>query len=378
MGQSESNMNNYGFNEMELKQLKESRLKLSNQSGPLLKGLQNASSFPDYLIQCKNILLGNSFDKYQYIQTIKITIQELIHELIQESLPIIYNHPNFTSKTDSFKSLNGYLLVQYSELNDFTTWFSNSKHIQVLWRLYFKRMLLGENVNEIPSQLKSVLDSKGSSQILLNSELLFLIDHELNPIKYKSRAWRLMYNSDIHGKSWSIFQQHLPLAAASVLIIRDSEGHVFGGFCPVPWITCPNFFSNGDTFLFQSYPSLRLYQSTNINKNYCYYNSGFQSFPNGIGFGGQLEYFGIWLKQSFDGGHSRAEPQSTTFGNPQLSGKSDFILDSVELWCIQERDPESPRFAKSILDNSETIALLEMSGKTMYSQQIGRVPQEPE
>lgn len=50
-------------------------------------------------------------------------------------------------------------------------------------------------------------------------------------------------------------------------------------------------------------------------------------FPNGVGFGGQLDYFGLWIDASFEKGHSKGSPRSTTYGNPPLAVEEEFYLD---------------------------------------------------
>ena len=50
--------------------------------------------------------------------------------------------------------------------------------------------------------------------------------------------------------------------------------------------------------------------------------------------GGQHNYFGLWLSTEFGQGHSKGKPTSTTYGNPQLSAKDEFLIDVVEAWGI--------------------------------------------
>jgi TLD len=77
----------------------------------------------------------------------------------------------------------------------------------------------------------------------------------------------------------------------------------------------------------------------------------------------------LFLDKNFQHGHSRANPLSTTYSSPQLSGKEDFLVDEVEVWMIRERNVDSIEYKKSILEgNSEAKALLEMSGKQIYSE----------
>lgn len=50
--------------------------------------------------------------------------------------------------------------------------------------------------------------------------------------------------------------------------------------------------------------------------------------------GGQFDYFGLWIDHSFNKGHCKAEPRSTTYGSPRLSKKPEFQLDVVEVWAV--------------------------------------------
>ena len=57
--------------------------------------------------------------------------------------------------------------------------------------------------------------------------------------------------------------------------------------------------------------------------------------------GGQFEYFGLWLDQSFDRGHSKAGTRGcTTYGSPQLSEHPDFEIDFVEVWAVGRKKRE--------------------------------------
>ena len=50
--------------------------------------------------------------------------------------------------------------------------------------------------------------------------------------------------------------------------------------------------------------------------------------------GGQWNYFGLWLDESFGPGHSKAEPQCTTYGSPRLSKEVEFNIHTVEVWGV--------------------------------------------
>jgi hypothetical protein len=47
-----------------------------------------------------------------------------------------------------------------------------------------------------------------------------------------------------------------------------------------------------------------------------YFNIKQKTMPNGLGMGGQLEYFGFWIDSEF--GLVRTAPSCTTFYSPQV------------------------------------------------------------
>ncbi|KAJ3090031.1 hypothetical protein HK102_004857 [Quaeritorhiza haematococci] len=143
------------------------------------------------------------------------------------------------------------------------------------------------------------------------------------------RAWKQLFSTTTHGKSWTVFQNRIVEANAVLIVIRDSDGFVFGAF---------------------NAPALELSP--------------------------KLDYFGLWLDANFETGHSKANPVSTTYSNTRLSNKEEFKIQYVEAWCIEEKqiDEDSEPGGKtkmSILDgNTDASALLEMGGRRMYSKEV--------
>jgi hypothetical protein len=86
--------------------------------------------------------------------------------------------------------------------------------------------------------------------------------------------------------------------------------------------------------------------------------------------GGQMDYFGLYVHDSFDGGHCRGDP-STTFGNAMLSGKEEYEIESVEVWIVKQK-VVSDEEKGSVLENTAASQLLEMSGRKMYSKDLAR------
>ncbi|KAG7231079.1 hypothetical protein INR49_025109 [Caranx melampygus] len=194
--------------------------------------------------------------------------------------------------------------------------------------------------------------------------------------------WRLVFSTHLHGESFTRMVAGLIKRGPTVLLVKDTKGHVFGGFASHGWEIRPQFQGDSRCFLFTVFPRLRVYTATGYNQHFMYLNQNQQTMPNGLGMGGQHGYFGLWLDSDFGRGHSRARPKCTTYGSPQLSGEEDFTLDSVEVWAVgkppEPEEGEEGEGKKSILDvDPEVQAMMEMTGKTLHSQGL-REPEEDE
>lgn len=195
-----------------------------------------------------------------------------------------------------------------------------------------------------------------------------------------SAPWRLVFSTLLHGESFTRMLTGLTKRGPTLLLIKDTKGHVFGGFASHAWEVKPQFQGDSRCFLFTVFPRLRVYTATGYNQHFMYLNQNQQTMPNGLGMGGQHGYFGLWLDCDFGCGQSRARPKCTTYGSPQLSGEEDFTLDSMEVWAVgKSPEPEEDQEGqgkKSILDlDPEVQAMMEMAGKTLHSQGL-REPEE--
>ncbi|XP_070687200.1 MTOR-associated protein MEAK7 isoform X2 [Pempheris klunzingeri] len=199
------------------------------------------------------------------------------------------------------------------------------------------------------------------------------------PDRY-SAPWRLVFSTQLHGESFTRMVAGLSKRGPTLLLLKDTKGHVFGGFASHAWEVKPQFQGDSRCFLFSVLPRLRVYTATGYNQHFMYLNQNQQTMPNGLGMGGQHSYFGLWLDNDFGRGHSRARPKCTTYGSPQLSGDEDFTLDSMEVWAVgkppEPEEGEEGEGKRSILDvDPEVQAMMEMAGKTLHSQGL-REPEE--
>ncbi|CAF98913.1 unnamed protein product, partial [Tetraodon nigroviridis] len=156
--------------------------------------------------------------------------------------------------------------------------------------------------------------------------------------------WRLVFSTRLHGESFTRMVAGLSRHGPTLLLIKDTKGHVFGGFASHAWELKPQFQGDSRCFLFTVSPKLRVFSTTGYNDHFMYLNQHQQTMPNGLGMGGQHDYFGLWLDSDFGRGHSRARPTCTTYGSPQLSAEEDFSLDSMEVWAVgKPPEPEDVR-----------------------------------
>jgi hypothetical protein len=206
-----------------------------------------------------------------------------------------------------------------------------------------------------------------------------------------------MYNS------WICFSFCRNTDAQTVLIVKDTEGSVYGGYASQPWERHSDFYGDMKTFLFKLYPEASIFRPTGSNRNLqwvciahyevssvlffftecitshpqnykmimyiinfswqCAINFSSENIPNGIGFGGQPHHFGLFLSATFDQGHSFT---CSTFTSPPLSKTNRFRPENIECWGIQMRgaQDEKPEVVKgTVLERfKEDRNMLKMVG----------------
>ncbi|XP_067396284.1 MTOR-associated protein MEAK7 [Emydura macquarii macquarii] len=230
-------------------------------------------------------------------------------------------------------------------------------------------------LHSLPDQAKDIVNLvpkckgiKGTGYVSLLDipSIIYINSHLPSELQHK---WRLLFSSCVHGESFSQLCGHIINKGPCVLVLKDLDGYVFGGFASQSWDVKPQFQGDNRCFLFSISPSLMVHTYTGYNEHYMYLNHGQQTMPNGLGMGGQHDYFGLWIDSNYGKGHSRAKPRCTTYDSPQLSANENFTLDAVEVWGVGDI-PESSviKGKKSILDTDpEAQALLEMTGKSRQS-----------
>ncbi|KAM9061133.1 MTOR-associated protein MEAK7 [Sarcophilus harrisii] len=185
-------------------------------------------------------------------------------------------------------------------------------------------------------------------------------------------TWRLIFSSQIHGYSFAKFCGNIIDRGPCIIVIRDRDGYIFGGFASHSWAVKSHFQGDCRSFLFTIFPNIAVYTYSGYNDHYMYLNFGQQTMPNGLGMGGQLDYFGLWIDCDFGKGHSKANPRCSTYNSPQLSCRENFEIDCLEVWAVGDfQCCEKSTCKKNVLDNEKEVhCLLEMIGKCRHSEGV--------
>jgi len=187
--------------------------------------------------------------------------------------------------------------------------------------------------------------------------------------------WRPVFSTKNDGESFSKFAGSILHRGPTVIIIKDNENNVFGGFCSDSWKLGPNFIGSEECFLFHLHPAFNIYDTTPFNKNFQYFNMKQKTMPNGLGQGGQLDYFGYWIDSEF--GLVKTSPSCSTFHSPQLGAQEGRIVE-LEVWGVGP-EPDKEDLAGSVLNmDPELQAVMEMMGKTFHSKAIREVDAKEE
>ncbi|XP_073459858.1 MTOR-associated protein MEAK7-like [Aquarana catesbeiana] len=167
---------------------------------------------------------------------------------------------------------------------------------------------------------------------LLDFPSIIFLNYHL-PAEMQHR-WRLLFSTLVYGRSFIQLCTHLVDKGPTLLVLRDTNGFIFGGFASPNWEVKPQIQGDSRCFLFTVFPKFGIYTCTGCNGQYMYLNHGIQADPKGLGMGGYLGCFGLWIDQNFRNGHSKAKPLCTTYNSPRLSAREDFTIDCMEVWQV--------------------------------------------
>ncbi|CAK9068107.1 unnamed protein product [Durusdinium trenchii] len=113
---------------------------------------------------------------------------------------------------------------------------------------------------------------------------------------WESEAWQPLYRDWCDGRSFNaLLKGALFYDGPALLLLQTPEGHVLGGLSTVWSDNNGKFAGSTECWLFALQPSLAVCKSTSSSGNYFYLNSRNKYAPRGVGFGGQQNFFRLWV-----------------------------------------------------------------------------------
>lgn len=155
-------------------------------------------------------------------------------------------------------------------------------------------------------------------------------------------TWHCIYNLDQHGVSLGTlyskcfdYRDKLGERPGFVLVVKDSNGSIFGAFVNEYFRPASSYFGNGECFLYktemlkQGGMRFKAFPWTGLNDYQMYCTLDFLSVGGGDG------KYGLWLDDRLEKGISSS---TLTFGNEALPNNVEegrtFAVDTVEIWKV--------------------------------------------
>ncbi|KAK5862771.1 hypothetical protein PBY51_018135 [Eleginops maclovinus] len=139
--------------------------------------------------------------------------------------------------------------------------------------------------------------------------------------------WTLAFGTSKHGMSIkSLYRAMQGQDTPVLMVIKDSDGQVFGALASEPFKVSDGFYGTGETFLFTFNPEFEVFKWTGDNMFFM------KGDMDSLAFGGGSGEFGLWLDGDLYHGRSHS---CKTFGNPMLSKKEDFYVQDIEIWAFE-------------------------------------------
>jgi len=144
--------------------------------------------------------------------------------------------------------------------------------------------------------------------------------------------WVLRYTPKAHGVSLTTLYRNLAESEKTILMVKDADARVFGGFALAPWEPQGKFYGSGEAFVFAftglaDPPEMAFYPWTTANSFIQYSDNDVLAMGGGDG------RHALAVRSDLLHGLSSPTP---TFGNPTLAASEEFVVRDIELWAIEE------------------------------------------
>ncbi|XP_054836412.1 TLD domain-containing protein 2 [Eublepharis macularius] len=145
------------------------------------------------------------------------------------------------------------------------------------------------------------------------------------PLRVTGYPWNLIYCTTRDGYSLkTMYRSMTDLVSPILLVIRDTDGQIFGAFSSTTIHVSSSFYGNGEMFLFSFTPQLKVFKWTGKNTFFV------KGDADSLAIGGGSGKFGLWLDGDLN--HGGSHP-CETFNNEALSPREEFLIQDLEVWA---------------------------------------------
>ncbi|PVZ97794.1 hypothetical protein BB558_005164 [Smittium angustum] len=369
-----------------------------------------SQSFPSLSKNENSIFFQNNTDSSFFYSITKKLVFEFL-QLIEAENNTFGEQSELTFEQNYIKWKDTLTKPTQIGYNDFSYWWRKSPKITTLFKQAFLNILLiGYQPSLVDLELITSL-RKGSilCPSISNKNTIFKKARLMDPYigwfiqrelpRNSRHEWQCIYSSASDGHSWNSFVKSIENIESILVLVSvnsnrkiNTGSSIVGAYFDEKLSKFPSWKGNKNSLLFsfnqvpfsdecslnsdssweEFLKCAAVYHTSGINENYQYFNYGTSTLPNGLGMGGQLNYFGLWIDSSFSTGHSFS---TATFANSNpLTPSNEFTFESIEVYSVQKLLDNEKGFNQStknqksaVSANPDAVALLEMANKTVYS-----------
>ena len=256
----------------------------------------------------------------------KIKEKELILKLNNEyniNIPIIENKEiNIIEKMEL-------LYKMYKELKDENKELKEKLNKQEKKNKKYENELkkLKENFPSLNQTLENNKNYFSESSIIINKEDKDLISNWIE--EEQEKEFKLLFKSSKDGDLLKIFHEKCDNKGPTIIIIKSSNGKIFGGYNPLSWDESNKFKNDSNTFIFSLDTKAKYIIEKEEQKKYSIFCG-----KNAIGFGGG---FDICIKDQFMKNSNNYSKTPTTFNTKnqyELTGELNFMITELEVYSV--------------------------------------------
>nr|XP_012330333.1 oxidation resistance protein 1 isoform X2 [Aotus nancymaae] len=233
----------------------------------------------------------------------------------------------YAEDTGEYTREPGFIVVKKIEESE-TVEDSSNQAAAREWEITTREDINSKQVAPVKADLESESfrpNLSDPSELLLPDQIEKLTKHL--PPRTIGYPWTLVYGTGKHGTSLkTLYRTMTGLDTPVLMVIKDSDGQVFGALASEPFKVSDGFYGTGETFVFTFCPEFEVFKWTGDNMFFI------KGDMDSLAFGGGGGEFALWLDGDLYHGRSHS---CKTFGNRTLSKKEDFFIQDIEIWAFE-------------------------------------------